>query len=135
NGTIVRIFDGLDRLTKETTPQGTVDYTYDAAGRRATMTVTGQAMVGYTYDNADRLTAVTQDSSTVAITYDNVNRRSTLTFPNGIVATYGYDNANQLTSLAYALNGVPLGDLTYTYDLGGNRTNIGGSWARTGLPP
>jgi YD repeat-containing protein len=42
NGTITRQYEGLDRLTQETTPQGTVNYTYDAAGRRTTMTVVGQ---------------------------------------------------------------------------------------------
>lgn len=38
-GTITRTYDLLDRLTQEATPQGTVSYTYDAAGRRTTMTV------------------------------------------------------------------------------------------------
>jgi RHS repeat-associated protein len=134
NGTITRQYDGLDRLTQETTPQGTITYTYDAAGRRSTMTVAGQTAVSYGYDNANRLTSVTQGSAVVALTYDDANRRSTLTFPNGIVATYGYDNANRLTSLTYTLGSTTLGDLTYTYDAAGNRTSVGGSWARTGLP-
>jgi len=116
NGTITRTYDGLDRLTAETTPQGTVSYTYDAASRRATMTIAGQAAVTYSYDDANRLTSVTQGSATVSVTYDNADRRSTLTFPTAIVATYGYDNANRLTSLTYALGQTTLGDLTYTYD-------------------
>jgi RHS repeat-associated protein len=134
NGMITRTYDGLDRLTSETTPQGTVSYTYDTASRRATMTVTGQPTVSYVYDNANRLTSITQGTSVVSFTYDDADRRSTITFPNGIVGTYGYDNAHQLTSLAYTLNNNPVGDLTYTYDLAGNRTSVGGSWARTGLP-
>jgi len=134
NGTITRGYDNFDRLTSETTPQGTVSYTYDADGRRATMTVAGQSQVTYGYDNAHRLTSITQGTSVVSITYDDADRRSTLTYPNGIVATYGYDNANQLTSLAYTLSGNPVGDLTYTYDLAGQRISVGGSWARTGLP-
>src|SRR5689334_9484326 len=36
-GTITRTPDGLDRLSSETTPQGSVGYTYDNAGRRLTM--------------------------------------------------------------------------------------------------
>jgi RHS repeat-associated protein len=80
------------------------------------------------------LTSITQGTSVVSLTYDDANRRSTLTLPNGILATYGYDNANQLTSLAYTLNGNPVGDLTYTYDAAGQRTSVGGSFARTGLP-
>jgi uncharacterized protein RhaS with RHS repeats len=34
-GTIERTYDLRDRLTEEVTPEGTVSYTYDAAGRRA----------------------------------------------------------------------------------------------------
>jgi RHS repeat-associated protein len=134
NGTITRTYDGQDRLTEEATPQGTVDYTNDADGRRATMTVAEQPVVTYGYDNAHRLTSITQGTSVVAITYDDANRRSTLTYPNGIVATYGYDDANEITSLAYTVGPTTLGNLTYTYDLRGQRTAIGGSWSRTGLP-
>jgi YD repeat-containing protein len=68
-GTITRGYDGLDRLTSETTPKGTTSSTYDAASRRATMTVTGQPQVVYTYDDADRLTRLTRGTSTVGLTY------------------------------------------------------------------
>jgi len=34
-GTITRAYDGLDRLTSETTPEGSLSYTYDVNGRRA----------------------------------------------------------------------------------------------------
>jgi uncharacterized protein RhaS with RHS repeats len=37
-----------------------VDYTYDNASRRTTMTVAGQPQVTYTYDNANRLTTIAQ---------------------------------------------------------------------------
>jgi YD repeat-containing protein len=36
-GTVARVYDGLDRITNETTPRGTKSYTYDAAGRRLIM--------------------------------------------------------------------------------------------------
>ena len=134
NGSITRTYDNLDRLRSELTAQGTVDYTYDKADRRATMTVAGQPTVSYGYDDANRLTSITQGTSVVTITYDTAGRRSTLTLPNGIVTTYGYDDANQLTSLTYTLGQTTLGALTYTYDLAGRRTEVGGTWARTGLP-
>jgi len=134
NGNITRIYDNLDRVTSETTAQGTVSYTYDAADRRATMTVAGQPDVTYGYDNANRLTSVVQGTSTVTLTYDETDRRSTLTLPNGIVVTYDYDNANLLTSLTYTLGQTTLGTLTYTYDLAGRRTEVGGTWARIGVP-
>jgi RHS repeat-associated protein len=133
-GTITRDYDGLDQLLSETTPEGSISYTYDLDGRRATTTVAGQAQVAYVYDDAHRLTSITQGTSVVSLTYDNANRRTTLTYPNGIIATFLYDNANQLTSLSYTLGQTTLGDLTYTYDAAGHRVGAGGSWARTGLP-
>ena len=133
-GTITRTFDLLDRLTNETTPEGSVTYTYDAASRRASMTVQGQSAVGYAYDNADRLTAITQSTATVSFAYDDANRRTSLTLPNGIEMAYAYDAGSQLTGLTYTLGLSTFGTLTYTYDLAGSRSEVGGTWARTNLP-
>ena len=134
-GLITRTYDGLNRLTSEQTPQGTVGYTYDAASRRSTMTVPGQSTVVYAYDNANRLTQITQGSSIVQFGYDNANRRISLTLPNAIVVEYAYDVASRVTGITYKQNGTTvIGDLTYEYDKAGNRTKIGGSWARTGMP-
>jgi RHS repeat-associated protein len=133
-GTIERTYDLLDRLTEEQTSEGTVTYTYDDADRRATMQVAGQATVSYTYDNADRLTGIAQGSASVGIGYDTADRRTSLTLPNGIVVEYGYDAASQLTGLTYKLSGTPIGSLTYAYDASGQRTELGGTWARSNLP-
>jgi RHS repeat-associated protein len=133
-GTIERTYDLLDRLTEEVTPEGTVSYTYDDAGRRESMTVAGQTAVSYTYDNADRLTGVTRGTAAVTIGYDNADRRTSLTLPNGIVVEYGYDDDSRLTGLTYKQGMSTLGTLTYGYDANGQRTSVGGSYARTGLP-
>lgn len=133
-GIITRDYDLLDRLTSETTPEGSISYTYDLDGRRETTTLAGQPTVTYEYDDAHRLTTITQSTTIVSMTYDDANRRDTLTLPNGIVATSGYDNANQVTGLTYTLGQTTLGTLTYTYEDAGNRTSVGGTWARTGLP-
>jgi RHS repeat-associated protein len=132
---IVRGYDDFDRVQSETTPLGSIGYTYDDAGRRQTMTASGQSQVVYTFDDADRLSGVTSGSVSVGITYDDANRRSTLTLPNGIVATYSYDEADQLTSLTYRDGAATVGDVSYAYDSAGRRTQIGGSLGRTGLPP
>lgn len=129
NGTITRNYDGLDRLTQESGPQGSVSYQYDAAGRRQTMTATGQAVVNYTFDNANRLTQVAQGTTTLGFGYDAASRRTSVTLPNGIVATYGFDNANQLTGITYKNGSTQVGTLTYGYDLGGRRTSVGGTLA------
>ena len=135
SGPIIRTYDLLDRLTQETTPQGSVTYTYDAAGRRTSMGVAGQSGVTYTYDDADRLTSVIQGSNVVTFTYDVVGRRQTVTRPNGVVTEYTYDAASRIIGLAYRKDTTTLGTLSYTYDAAGNRVGVGGTWARTALPP
>lgn len=133
--TITRTYDGLDRLTQEVTPQGQIDYTYDTASRRTSMTVAGQTAVNYTYDNANRLTTITQGTPTVTIAYDDADRRTSLTLPNTNSIVYAYNAASELTSLTYKQGSTTIGDLTYTYDAAGNRIKTGGSFARSGLPP
>lgn len=60
---------------------------------------------------------------------------SPLPLPNTNSVTAAYDAASQLTSLTYKSGATVIGDLTYTYDLAGNRIKTGGSFARSGLPP
>lgn len=95
-------------------PQGSVAYTYDAAGRRPSFQVADQNAVTYTYDNADRLTGIVQSSAQVDFTYDAASRRTTLTLPNGIAAIYSYDTANQLSAISYANGSVTVGTLLQT---------------------
>jgi RHS repeat-associated protein len=133
--TITRGYDGLDQLTQEVTPQGTVNYTYDNASRRATMTVVGQTQVVYTYDNANRLTTITQGTSTVTIGYDDADRRTSITYPNTNKVEYLYNVASELTTVTYKKGTTTLGTLTYTYDAAGNRIKTGGTFARSNLPP
>jgi RHS repeat-associated protein len=133
-GTIERTYDLLDRLTEEVTPEGTLTYTYDDAGRRASMTVAGQTAVSYTFDNADRLTGITRGTASVTLAYDNADRRTSLTLPNGIVVEYAYDDDARLTGLTYKQGMSTLGTLTYGYDANGQRTTVGGTYARSNLP-
>ncbi|SFQ19559.1 RHS repeat-associated core domain-containing protein [Ralstonia sp. NFACC01] len=133
-GSVSRSYDSLDRLTSETAPKGSVSYGYDAASRRTNMTVAGQTAVSYAYDNANRLTGITQGGAQVGFTYDAGNRRSSLTLPNGVVASYTYDVAGQLTAINYVNGGTGLGDLSYAYDAGGRRIQMGGTLASMTLP-
>jgi RHS repeat-associated protein len=99
------------------------------------MTVAGQTAINYTYDNANRLTQITQGSATVTYTYDAAGRRTSVTLPNEVLIEYTYDAASRVTSISYKQDGTTLlGDLTYEYDKAGNRTKIGGSFGRTGIP-
>jgi RHS repeat-associated protein len=134
NGETVREYDDLDRVASEMTDRGTIAYTYDAAGRRETSTITGQPPVVYTYDDADRLKTITQGTTATALEYDDAGRRVLLTLPNGTSTAYAYDAASQMASITYKAGAVTLGDLSYTYDAIGRRVEVGGSFARTGLP-
>jgi len=132
---ITREYDTLDRLVSETTGLGSVGYQYDPLGRRTQMTVSGQSPVTYAYDAASRLRTITQAMlSPVDIQYDAAGRRILLTLPNGVSTEYLYDLGSRLTALVYRNALGLLGDLTYQYDPPGNRTSVGGSFARTQLP-
>jgi YD repeat-containing protein len=43
---------------------GAVSYTYDATGRRLTMSAPGQSQTAYAWDNANRLTGITREGVT-----------------------------------------------------------------------
>jgi YD repeat-containing protein len=51
-----------------------------------------------------------------------------------MVISYGYDNNSRLTGITYQFGSNTLGNLTYAYDQLGQRTQVSGSFARTGLP-
>lgn len=59
---------------------------------------------------------------------------STIPLANGVNLSYAYDNGSRLTGITYKLNSNVLGSLTYAYDELGRRTQVGGSFARIGLP-
>ena len=143
-GAISRTYDGLDDMLTETTPQGTITYTYDLDGRRTSMSVPGQAEITYGYDVDSRLNCIAQGTGysctgtsptpTVAITYDADSRRSAITLPNGIVGTYSYDTASELTGLTYKEGSTMVGTLTYGYDAAGRIISRGGSLYEAILP-
>src|SRR3990172_739054 len=104
-------------------------------GSRAQMDAPGQASILYTYDAASRLRSITQAPlDPVSINYDALGRRTSLTLPNGVSTDYQYDAGSRLTALIYRNATGLLGDPTYIYDAVGNRTGVGGSFARTLLP-
>jgi RHS repeat-associated protein len=71
----------------------------------------------------------------VTFAYDAAGRRTSVMLPNGVVTEYTYDAASRVTGLTYRKDTTTLGTLSYMYDAAGNRLRVGGTWARTGLPP
>jgi RHS repeat-associated protein len=133
-GTLGRAYDALDRLIAESTPLGRVAYQYDVLGRRTQVDAPGVAPTTYAYDAASRLRQIVQGPQQVALDYDDAGRRTLLTLPHGVSTEYQYDLASRLTAMTYRHTAGLLGSLTYGYDAAGNRVEVGGSFARTGLP-
>ena len=91
-------------------------YTYDSAGRRASVT-TSAGNEAYTYDALNRLTQVVYpDGTTTSFTYDAAGNRIAET--TGAETTeYEYDAAGQLTNA---------GGESVAHDANGNVTAVGG---------
>jgi len=64
-GTITRQYDGLDDLTQEVTPQGTINYGYDNAGRRMKKTISG-AITQFLYDGLNPVQELNSGNGVVA---------------------------------------------------------------------
>ena len=94
---------------------GVTSYTYDGLGRLKTenmLDMTDFRMVQYTYDAAGNRASVTRNGTTTTYTYDN-NNRLISEVSSSQIKSYTYDaNGNQLTAIS---NGNYAG--AYTYDL------------------
>jgi RHS repeat-associated protein len=101
NRVTTNTFDTLNRLTKVVDSSGSpapVSYTYDAAGRRLTMT-DGTGTTTTSYDAYGRVTSVAAPAGTTGYAYDTLGRIATLTYPDGHTVTRGYDTADRFTTL------------------------------------
>ncbi|MBI2211087.1 MAG: RHS repeat protein, partial [Deltaproteobacteria bacterium] len=103
----------------------TTTFTYDALGRRTSMTHGNGVITNYTYDAASQLTRLAHQLGAATInsfdyTYDRVGNRTSKTSRDG-AANYTYDTLNRLVQ---AVNPLPTNPLeSFTYDPVGNRTN------------
>ena len=117
-GTTEYTYDDLNRLESVEEPEGKVtEYTFDAAGNRATQTVASAVYEDvysneisiYTYDQLNRLISILktidgQTAGTTEYTYDNNGNQLTVTeavygdegLNDPIVTFNGYDKLNQL---------------------------------------
>ena len=111
------IYDALNRISGITDSSGSHVFTYDAEGRRATLTYPNTVKATYTYDSNDNLTRVAHAKgktaiATVSYAYDKVNNRLKRTDKTAVA--YTYDDI-------YRLKTSSRGE-TYNYDPVGNRT-------------
>jgi RHS repeat-associated protein len=113
--------DALGRLTSATGSLGTINYSYDSAGRRLTMTYPGSTLtLNYDYDVLGNVLKIRENGATTGVgvlatyAYDSLGRRQTVTFGNGSVQSFAYDPALRLQSLTNDLSGTA-NDLVQTF--------------------
>ena len=142
SGTTTYNYDNMDRLTSKVTPEGTLSYSYDAAGNLASIASSNAngASMSYSYDNLNRLQSVTDRLGTTTYSYDGASNVGTMTYPNGVAAQYQYDAMNRVTGLAASSSAAEVGGYTYQRGPTGNLTSaseLNGrnvSWLRRHLP-
>ncbi len=107
-------------------------YTYDAAGRVASITYPSGWTVAYTRDAMGRATALvaqSPDGTTslpvlTNVTYQPFGPLNALAFGNGITETRSYDSDYRLTNLADNGGAGPIQNLGYSYDAADNVASI-----------
>ena len=128
-------YDVNDYLTRIEYPGGrSLEFTYDAAGRRASSVDQLGHRLDYHYDAVGPLESLTDEtgSEIVHYSYDPAGRLARKDLGNGVYTTYQYDAAGQLLHLLnYAPDGSILSRFDYTYDSRGRRISMNtldGNW-------
>ena len=124
--TLAYVYDALNRVTQHTAAGGrTIHYGYNANSNLAQMIYPSGLTVSYSYDALQRLYLLdTNLGASVQYGYDTVGRLASETRSNGTTTTYGYDSDSQLTSLNHQSPSGTIASYAYTFDDGGNITNI-----------
>jgi YD repeat-containing protein len=111
SGTTTYDYDLSIRLRTKTTPEGTLNYRYDAASNLTYIfsSNTNGVATNYAYDALNRISTVTATSDSGLIsnlvtnyTYDAVGNLPTVAYPNNVKHTYTYNALNRLTNIAVA---------------------------------
>ena len=136
---ITYAYDAAGRLSRETNGNGTyTTYTYDLAGqvtRIANYTASNavNSQYDYTYDALGRRTSMTTLEGTTTYGYDATGQLTSVILPTGRRIDYAYDAAGNRTTVQdsgittnYATNNLneytQVGADAYTYDADGNLT-------------
>jgi RHS repeat-associated protein len=95
-------------MTQVLTPDsGTVNYTYDGAGRKLS-----DGNGTFTYDGAGHVATASNNNGTYAFAYDHDGRLTQVTEPFSLTLNYSYDNAGNQTQVTDSQNGTTVS----TYD-------------------
>ncbi|MGN9912562.1 RHS repeat-associated core domain-containing protein [Phytohabitans sp. LJ34] len=145
-GTANYKYDGLDRVTEDAGPQGTVTYLRAPPSQAdepgVVVAVGGQTLYSDTYVEATGQRTVRDPAGNgVRQNQDGVGRLlSTYAYnpADPLGQGYSYDAAGQLKEIDYVRaasgTGEVVGKITYEYDAAGRPTRIGGDFARASVP-
>ncbi|HEX2762956.1 MAG TPA: RHS repeat-associated core domain-containing protein [Allosphingosinicella sp.] len=137
-------YDALGRLTSQTNPAGTVEASWDLAGRRIQIKWPDTKYVDYDYLVTGEMEKVRFNGATSGANvlttygYDQLGRRSSITRGNGTSTSYAYDAVSRLDTLSHDLSGTTQ-DVSYTYGynpasqiVSVNRSNDAYAWTKHG---
>jgi RHS repeat-associated protein len=127
-GTYGFTYDNMGRLTQTTTDYAfdaagaySMEYGYDAASNRLSMTDPQSQATSYVYDVLNRLKTLSSPQGSFCFSYDALSRRTQMTRPNGITTNYSYNPVSTLASVLHQSGKTTFDGATYTYDAAGNR--------------
>jgi RHS repeat-associated protein len=133
-------YDNRDRLKTKATPEGTLNYTYDAHGNLLTIlsSHTNGASLTYTYDALNRLSTVKDNliaaqggpSGPTTYSYDPAGNLAGYAYSNSVQIGNAFDPLNRLTQTCSATTApacsasTKLASYVYTLGSAGNRLNV-----------
>ncbi len=134
-GSLTRTYEERGYLAGETRVNGSTGlitaYTYDGAGRVASMTYPDGTLVTYAHDAAGYVSTVAaqlpgaKTSTTLAnLTHLPFGPQTAVTYGNGTAENWSYDSDYRAGSIIDSLSGTKLQNLTYAYDNANNVKSI-----------
>ena len=126
-GTTSWSYDSTGNLLQVDGPNSgdAIDYTYDDAGRRESMTLPGSKTVTYGRDAGGRVTSITDwQSQLTEMTYTDFGSLDTISRPNGVDSNFDFDTAGRLDLVEHTDGSTLLARYGYALDANGNRTQV-----------
>jgi RHS repeat-associated protein len=122
NGATIQIqYDNMGRVTRETRPEKTIEFSYADCCRQSQVIERIGAVTrttSYTYDSIGRLSSVTDPNNrTISYTYNGRGQRTSMTTPDGVATNYAYDDAGRVSEISVGANWA-----RFSYDAVGRRT-------------
>jgi RHS repeat-associated protein len=122
-GTLTWSYDGVGNRASEALTSGsttTSTYNYPSASNQlASLTQSSTTVRSFSYDGAGNLTADTRSSTAYNYAYNNRGRLAELDIGSTVTADYTYDGLERLAIRATS-NMTPAGTTQYVYDLAGH---------------